>query len=514
MKEKLVGKNKSFFISGFSTLELMIAFVLISIVLVGAVGANFSAQYWSITAETANEALYKASTRLEDLRSLVKEDFYQVVSTASEPSKDPDDPVDASCIAGGLCYYVDTTSTDLSSCSKYVEAKVEWHVDDYPKATTKLFTYLTNSPEIISRGGDCILNEPKGDWGNNAPQEVGSLAFSPGEKFTGIDVLHKKIYTTSNSFPAFKIFNAPANIDDNPAQVGSLNIIVGSQSRTLNGLDVEEDLATGRTYAFIAVNATTSQLAVIDVTDWSNPTLIDTRNLEDVDPDGSEPEGRLVYVYGGRLYVTTRYTAGREFHIFDISTPTIPTEIGNGFELGRTVNAMVVREQKIGNVMRRFAFLAASSDLKELAVLDVTNDSVSEISEVNISGGQNGLSLSLIGNNLYFGRQSDSAGDELYVFDIKDPTNPQILGQGEAGADIRDLEVSGKYMYVGTSKIGQEFQVWNSDYSTWGGLNEGRFTSYNFPHLAPLGFDIDGDWAYLLGQFASGDGLKIIYSSI
>ncbi|MFZ2484647.1 MAG: hypothetical protein WAX80_01705 [Minisyncoccia bacterium] len=516
MKEEYLGKYKGPVgrQAGFSTIELMIAFVLISIVLVGAVGANFTAQYWGINAQTANEALYKAKTKLEDLRSLVKQDFYQATSMASTASIDPTDPADASCIAGGLCYFVETTVTDLSSCSKYVEAKVEWQVDSYPKAMTRLFTYLTNSQEVIARGGDCILNEPEGDWENNDPEEVGSLSYAPGKQFSGIDVLHKKIYTTTNTNPGFIIYNAPTAVGQNPAPLGTLNITVNSQIKTLNDVDVEEDLATGRTYAFVAVNATSSQLAVIDVTDWNNPTLTQ-RTLQSVDGYGSYPQGWRVFIYGSRLYMTTRETAGNEFHIFDISTPTIPTEIGSGFELNRTVNAMVVRDQKISNVMHRLVFLASDSNLKEIGVLDVTGDVISELNSaaIDLPGNQDGFSLSLLGRDLYFGRQSNASGPELYVLDITDPTTSlPIISQGEVGADVVDLEVTGRYVYVGTSKSGEEFQVWNSDFSTWGALNEGRFTTYNFPRLAPLGFDIDGNWAYLISQFSTGDKLGVIYA--
>jgi hypothetical protein len=527
MKEKLVGKNKKVFKNlklGFSTIELMIAFALICIVLVGAVSANFSAQYWGITAQTANEALYKAKTTLEDLRSLVKQDFYQAVSSPLTVSKDISDPADKSCIDGGLCYYVQKTITDLSSCSKYVEAEVEWQVASYPKTTTKLFTYLTNSPEIIARGGDCILNEPSGDWENHSPENVGGISFTPsGKQFTGIDVLHKKIYTTSLTSPYFSIYDIPETIGQNPVLVSSVVDIVKvlGVAKPLNAVDVEEDLATGRTYAFVAVNAATKQLAVIDVTDASTPTIVAQSDLQNVDPLGSYPQGWRVFIYGGRLYMTTRETGispnGNEFHIFDISTPTIPTEIGNGFALDRTVNAMIVRDQKIAGVTHRLIYLASDSDLKELSILDVTGDTITELpNSVNLPGGQDGLSLSLLGNNLYFGRQSNTSGPELYVFDVTDPTAnllSHIVGQGEVGASVAKIEVSGKYTYIGTNKTGQEFQVWNSDFNTWdGSLNVGRFTSYNFPHLAPLGFDIDGNWIYTISQDLTADKLEVIYT--
>ena len=514
MKEKLVGKNKIVFNnskSGFSTIELAIAFALICIVLVGAVSANFSAQYWGITSETANEALYKAKTTLEDLRADAKENFYQTVSSPLTISKDASDPADASCIAGGLCYSVKKTVTDISSCSKYVEADVEWQVKNYPTMSTNLFTYLTNSPEIIARGGDCILDEPSGNWISNSPTDLGSLSYNPGKQFTGIDVLHKYIYTTSNTSPYFSVYSIPTAIGQNPVLVSATTDIVKvlGVPVKLNALDVEEDLATGRTYAFVAVNATTKQLAVIDVTDPSTPTLSVERTLQNVDSSGSYPQGWHVFVYGGRLYMTTRETSGNEFHIFDISTPTLPIEKAN-YNLDRTVNDIVVRDQKISGTTRRFVYLASDSNQKELSVLDVTGDVISEIGSVD-------LSLSLIGNYLYFGRQSNTTGPELFVFDVTDPTadlSTKIITSAEVGANVTKIETIGKYVYIGTSKSGQEFQVWNSDFSTWdpNTLNAGRFTKYSFSNLSPLGFDIDGNWLYAISNNVTSDKLGVIYT--
>ena len=153
MKAGLVG-NASKGWTGFSTLELMIAMAIMSITLAGAVGATYATQYWLIASQTSNEGLYKAKTKIEDLRALVKQDFYQATSSALTRSEDSTDPGDVACISGGLCYFTQATITDLSSCSKYVEARVSWQVSGYATTTTSLFTNLTNVSEAIALGGD------------------------------------------------------------------------------------------------------------------------------------------------------------------------------------------------------------------------------------------------------------------------------------------------------------------------------------------------------------------------
>lgn len=511
MKEKLLGKNR-----GFSTLELMIAFALISIVLVGAVGGNFIAQYWSAVSRTSNEGLYKAKTRLEDLRGDIKQDFYNAVSSPSTASVNPADPADASCIAGGLCYFVESNILDISSCSKYVESKVKWQVQSYPETQTSLFTNLTNSPEIINRGGDCLLNVPNGNWQSNNPQSVGLQTYAPGKQFTGIDILHKKIYVTTNTTPSFIVYDIPTVVGTNPTPIGTYDLKLNTFSQKLNAVDVMEDLSTGRTYAFVAVATTTKQLAVFDVTDSSTPELKANVTLQNVDQFGSYPEGYRLYIYGQRLYMTVRETTGSEFHIFDISTPTLPTEIGNGFELNRTVNDLVVRDQKIGGTTKRLAFLASDSNVKELGVLDVTGDVITEINSVDLPGIYDGLSLNIIGRKLYFGRQSNPTGPELFVFDITTPgTSLPLIGQGEVAGNVSTIKVTGNYAFIGTGKTGEEFQIWSSDYTTWNSaiLNSGRFRFYSFTNLAPLGFDIDNDWIYGVSNLSATDKLQVLYTT-
>ena len=529
MKEELAGKNIIHYdvnrIKGFSTLELMIAFAILCIVLVGAVESNFAAKYWVINSQTANEGLYKAKTGIEDLRADAKEDFYKAISSPLAKSVDIKDPADASCIAGGLCYYVQKTVTDISSCSKYIEADVKWQVPNYPETSTKLFTYLTNSPEIIARGGDCILGEPSGDW-TNSPQKGGQG--SPGKIFTGIDVLHNKIYTTSSTSPYFTIYEAPATPNLNPIQLSPSTDIVKviSASVSLNAIDVEEDLSSGRTYAFVSVNATSKQLAVIDVTDSANPMVVAQRDLANVDPLGSSPQGWRMYIYGGRLYIITKETGtapnGKELHIFDISNPIRPTEVAN-YELGRTINDFVVRDQKIGNINHRLMFLAEHGGSipydSQLKILDVTNDIVTPLSASNLNC-QEGMSLSLLGNNLYFGCYANASDAELYVFNIStwNGSLPSIISpvsyRGEVGASVTKIEAIGKYLFIGTNKSGQELQAWNSDYTTWtGSTNVGRYSSYSLSNLVPLGFDIDSNSIYTIGADISpvNNNLNIIY---
>lgn len=514
MKVKLAGNR--IHARGFNTLEIIIALAIMLVVIVGAVNANIASQYWTITSQTSNEALYKAKTLLEQLRAVASADFQGAQSTTLTVSTDPDDPADVVCENGGLCYFIQKKVNDISSCSKFVEGYVEWDSGDrYPMTTESLYTNLTSNTEIIALGGDCALNAPQGDWLHTAPSTVGALTLTPSGAFsTGMDVLQKKIYLTSSANPQLRIYSVPNSIGDAPTLLGS----TAGRDWQLNSLDAMRDLSTGRTYAFATQNASTSQLAVFDVTDASSPVLIKERPLSGVDMLGSYPEGWRIFVYGSRVYVTTRETAGPEFHIFNINTPAQATEVVSAVqELNRTVSDMVVREQHVSGSVHRYTFLASSAGLKELSILDVTGDASTEVVAVDLPGSIDARSIFLNGNKLYVGRANDTSGPELFVFDV--PTlldgDTDPLAVAEIGAGVETIRVSDELLFLGTTKNLQQFQVRASDESTWSDtdVNAGLASAMSVPRLAPLGVDFSGDWVYLLTQSATQDEMvRVLYT--
>ncbi len=497
MKAKLVGKLET---AGFSTLEIVIAMAIMVTVISGAVSANIAAQYWSLTSQTATEGLYKAKTNIEQLRSQAAADFFTASTSPLVPSAMVGDPIDVSCLGGGLCYFVESVVTDISSCSKYAAANVQWRIAQrYATSTVSLYTNLTNNTEIIASGGDCVLNAPAGDWLTTAPTESGSVAIAPSVA-TGLDVLQKRAYVTSSTSPQLKIFTIPTTVGQNPTLLGSSN----GDSVRLNAVDAIRDVSTGRVYVYVTEHASTSQVSVFDATDASNPTLVTTRSLSGVLQTGSYPEGWRVIAYGNRLYVTTRETSGPELHIFNINQPTQPTEVTSAaFELNRTVNDMVVRDQVYNGSVHRFLFLAASAGLKEFAVIDVTNDAPTEIVAIDLAGSIDARSVALTGNRVYVGRAIGS-GPELYQYDVLSllQGNTTPLATSEVGADVIGLRVSGPTMFVGTGKTGEEFQVWRSDPLTWNSsvLNAGRVSNLSVPRLAPLGVEVTENYPFTLSQ--------------
>jgi hypothetical protein len=485
---------------GFSTIELLIALALLSVIMTGSVLAIGSAQYWFITAETSTEALYKNKIILQDVMSVSRDNFQLVSSTEEYELNDSALPSTNSCLSGGLCYSAQTLVTDVSSCAKEVLVSVYWKLGlRYATSSMSNNMYLSNQKEIIANYGDCQVGVLKGDWQHSTPVLGGSLNLS-AQGNTGIDVVGEYMYVTSIREPYLRIFKINKDAKAAPVMVGSS---MGAGVR-LNDIEVIRDFLTGRVYAYVMQHSTTSQLAVFDVTEASDPQLLTELPLYGVASAGSFPQGWRVVAYGGQLFVVSRETTGPELHIFSIKNPRAPVEItSHAINLNRTVNDMVVRDEVVGTEMRRFLYLAASSDLKEVGVYDVTEATPVEVSATNLIGSADAVSLYLTGNRVYVGRKS-SAASELYVFDASKLIRNElkVVGVSEVGADVLALSGTGKVLILGTSKTGSEIQIWSKDVATWSQtlVNSGRLSFVSGPRLAPLGIDLGPNNLYLISQ--------------
>lgn len=433
---------------GFSTVELMIAFALMALVFGGVILADFSASYWGIAAETSNEGLYKAKTRLEELRAVVRKDFR--LASSSPATK----VMDTSCSGGGLCYYVQTIVSDLSPCSKYVQAEVEWQVQNYPTTTTSLFTNLTNTNEAINLGGDCPLIAPQGAWGGMSASTTfpSSVAGNP----KGIDALGGNAYIGTDASPYLAILTPAGAV----SFANSFALL-----EPVNAIDAARDIATGRTYAYLAMASTSKQLAVVDVTDIHNPTQVASLALNNV--SGATSDGWRIQYYEQKLYITTRDSAGPELHILDASNPAAPVELGS-LDLSTSVYGFVVREQSIGGAVKRYLFAADTLDTGEVKIVDVTNAASPILAATldlpdttlgcTLTNRPDALSAFVSGNTLYVGRDHSSVScpslPNLYAIDISNPLLPSVTSSAVSGASdggIIGLRVSGDFAYVMTS---------------------------------------------------------------
>lgn len=492
--KKLVEKNK-----GSATLEILLAFTVLIISLSTVILVFFGNQSLTVDSVTNNEALYKAQKILEDARTLSRKDFLSLISTST--SED----------SGGLLYQKSLIIDDVTMCKKQAIGSILWATTTPRQQKIELTTMLTDTETALALGGDCIDNPPISNWEN--PQRFASDTMSPG-KPTALDELTRMVYIGADKAPFLYIASTSY------ATLGQNSGLLVTYS---NGFDLKHTPASldtvrypslNKTFTFLAIASSTKQLAIADVTDIFNPTVI-YRGLSSCVAGGS-PQGQLVAYYKNTLYLTTLYTSGPEFHIFDVTNPTNPVEypIGGvackGFELGNSVNDMVIIDQVISGTIKRYVYMATDEINKELRVFDVTNPlNIIEIFSANkdLPGAQNGMSLYNIGNKLYLGRQSTPGGADLYIYDISNPAlGLPLLGSVDIGTGVNAIRVAGRFAFIATPKVNQEFQVWNISNPT----SITNISKYNFGNVVNRGIDYNPDFIYSTGQ--STPNFQIIYS--
>ncbi len=484
---------------GSGTLEILIAFAVLSLSLSTVISLIFGSQSVSVDTETNHEALYLTTKNLESARALSRENFLSLNSTSITE------------VSGNITYLEKLTVTDLTQCKKQATTTTSWTIGGTKYQYVELSTILTNTPLALALGGDCISTSPTSNWNN--PTRFASDTMSPG-KPTALDELNRFVYIGADKIPFLYIASTTyATLGQNS---GLFLIFTNgfTLSEQPNSLDSVNYKSLNKKILFAGMASSTKQLAIIDLTNPTTPSVT-YKGLSSCVAGGA-PQGYLVNFYKNTLYLTTLYTAGPEFHIFDVTDPTNPIEypIGSvackGYELGNSVNDIAIVEQIINGVMKRIAYMATDESDKELRVFDVTNPlSISEITSANqnLPGIQDGLSVYVVGNKLYLGRQSTPSGPDLYVYDISNPSvGLTLLGSVDIGTGVLAIRVTGKFAFLATPKVNQEFQVWNIQ-------NPASITNiskFNFGNIVNRGIDYDPDFIYSTGQ--STPNFQIIYS--
>jgi type II secretory pathway pseudopilin PulG len=410
---------------GFSTVEILIAMAFAVLVITAVAPSAFGNQSSVIGGETHAEALRFAQEVLETAQAMAREDYASVDSYAP-------------AAVGSYTRTLTTPFALLTECQKEVKSTVEWAGEYGQPLSVELSSLVTDIAEMIARGGDCDTTPP-GDWDN--PHTAVSIGLG-GVGGTDIDVDKNFLYLTSDPSAAaksdFYIY------EFNPSAL----------TLTARGdLDIGDGLAAvdkAGEYAYVASVEDTNQLQVIDVSDPALPFVAVTASL----PNITNGNGLSITHYAGRVYVGTDYVAcppscpssqNNELHVYDVSTPSAPLWLGSA-NVNHNVNAIVVRGD--------YAYLATSGDSSEVMVYDVSDPtSITLEYSFNATGTEDGLSLALVGNRLYLGRERAPAGrSDFYILDVSNPVLPSVLGEKNLGlnpnSDIVGVVVRGPFAFL------------------------------------------------------------------
>ncbi|KKW23303.1 MAG: hypothetical protein UY65_C0005G0005 [Parcubacteria group bacterium GW2011_GWA2_51_12] len=471
--------------AGFSTLEIMIALAVVVLSVSAVILVSFGSQFMGVDAQTNDEAIYKAEAKLEQVRALSRSSFASVRSDGPVPD--------------GM-YSLSTEVTDISPCAKYATVRVNWQNDIRPLETA-LHTKLTSPADAHALAGDCAAEPPADGW--TAPTTLGSADLTPsGSQATDLDVVGEYAYVTGVHANAASADFFVFDLDDpaDPQLVGSLNTGKG-----LNAVDV------AGSYAFVAHNATNTQLQVIDISNPAAPALISSASRTLPGVGASFPEGQSIYYYDNHVFIGTYETAGNEFHAYDVTDATNPQHLGS-YSVNHNVHDIVVRGP--------YAYLALSStsdSAGELLILNVNNPlSITEVGSYNPPGTHcYATALYALGTRLYVGMgkmysQCDGALPDLYILDISLPFLPTFLGSADLGLGnnnfVSGMVVSGNLAFLSVSQPMAGFQVWDvSD-----AASPQNISILGYPEKT-VGLDYQDNYIYTANE--SNFALRVIYDN-
>lgn len=503
--------------AGFSTLEMLIAFAVMTLSITAVILVSFGNQSATIDTELANEALYIAESELEHARANTIKNFILINST-STPAL-PDELFNKSLVV-----------SDISECAKRVTSEIAWQTGlrDLNIALTSVFTSQEISEAL---GGDCGAEELGGNWDSPDSYEI-SNPIHGDSKATDIDVVKRfdkrfalMTSTKVDNQDTFWVIDVSDPENEEPVALGSY-----STEEDLNAVDGFVD-ESGIIYAFTVSASTTAQLQIfrVNIDDIVNPIQrIAIEQLPNIDPEGDAPEGISVYYYDSRVFIGTKRTGGmvgpgHEFHVFDVSNPSSPNHIGS-LELNHHANDIVVSGS--------YAYIASSAEFCELIVVDVSDlgsmvnpcpappipsDATVFDADDSASSHPDGTSVYVLGNRVYLGRVQSGTIRNFYVLDISDLESIQSLASInlnlKSGAEVVGLIIRGSLAFVVTndttpSSSGGPFMVYNIE-----NPEEGIFLvscAFTYSDKA-TGFDFVGDLGFVSNE--SDNALRIIYDS-
>ena len=192
---------------------------------------------------------------------------------------------------------------------------------------------------------------------------------------------------------------------------------------------------------------------------WAVPGLESSFNFTAANSGNATANGTAVAFAGNRVYLARANSAGREFYIFDVSSPAAPALLGQR-DLNGTPNDIAIS----GN----YAYVASTDNSQELQIIDISDPATinqpGKLTTVDLTAGNSGdatadaLSVAVSGTYLLMTR---GGGDEFLIFNLASPSAPgsPVGRTNTLTGTASDLDTSGNYAYVASTDNAAELQI-------------------------------------------------------
>ncbi len=250
----------------------------------------------------------------------------------------------------------------------------------------------------------------------SSPSYVGFISAGTNDFVVSGQYLYsvKSYSSTEDEFEIIDISNASAPVKIGGFDLGSIVSLEGFNSIYVSGK-----------YAYLVGSfGAYDEFMIFDISDPANPLLVGSYDI------GSS--GYDIYVKGKYAYLATDVTAA-DLQIFDISDPTNPLRISTFDGTGSSYGTQVY-------VRGKYAYYLNGGFFE---IIDISDPS-SPVSKSSLSIGATRFAVQ--GNYAFI---INGSGDDLFVYNITDPTNPYKVGEVlNMGDTNNDIVISGKYAYI------------------------------------------------------------------
>jgi hypothetical protein len=490
-----------------------IGFSLVEIILAIAIGSMLLTSMF-VAVQQIDEGLIWSRWRFEAYQFLVgkikspRSDAFYATSTPADIYIHNGQVVDpALCTTQSCLEYAEQIVSD-ATCGQKRLLSASFEIRP---ATNKRYVHIPlyelNSSDVIRRGGDCPWLY-QSQFGTPA---IEISALGNNYNSLGIDVFEHKLVVVGSSSPQLRVYESSVS---DPGTYEIKTFTVGD-GRRINAVDVVRHQPSGRWFAYVVFHDRSNQLGVFELfTDNREPALLVTRTLWGAIATGSFPQGWRLIVYGERLYVLTRETAGTELHMFSLSDPAAPVEdTSSRTELSRTVNDMDILGRIVAGEYKEYLILGASAALKEFAIFDVTGVVPVEILAINLPGTSNVEALYVTSEVVYLGRQVVTGGPELYQYAISDllagSTTPRATY--EVGTGVTNIAGIGGELVVTTSRSPSDVDRYSNDVLLWQ-TNNARLSRVAYQGMLPYASDRTDTGVVLLRRTSAEESLINIHT--
>ena len=448
--------KKHFFLTGFSTIELMLALMLITLTLTTITLTTIMLPQTVADGNLRNTGTALAKQALEKAIRTGQQSFSSVISTATTTS--------------GMYTSGFSVTTLPDKITKILTSTIQWKDS---RGILKSISKNASITDILHALPQSCGGTLAGDWTHPL---VSSFSMTPGNllpsTFTktpypihalGIraNILTLSVPTTINHTDA-NLFTFDISSTTHPLYLSSLNTSSTTNTRLTSlsstGGYIFAANSNPALFSKCATSAACSQLQVFSTTYGSNLQLGTNFQLGTTTAPfisqvtNGQGTGRTIFLQNNFLYLGLQKVGtptGMEFNILDIQNPLKPVWLG-GYVVGRTINQI--------QVSNGFAYLATDDPAQELVVLDVRDPAHPTLSSSYNAPGNPafgyGETVYASGYVLVLGRSYIPDAPQFALFSLSTSTSPVFLGPQSSSSTpvtIQSALIKGFLLFLLTS---------------------------------------------------------------